>query len=121
MRVNDEGRKLGDALQGGGVTTSQVRNILDSFQRINELWEKDGPDERGRKLAKLGPNLTYLAARDTNSHRKAVLLGLAETLGSGVDEVLQATDESGERRRRFRALIDLVEAITAYHRLKARS
>jgi CRISPR/Cas system CSM-associated protein Csm2 small subunit len=50
-----------------------------------------------------------------------LLSGLAETLGHGIDGVLEEKLAEDERRRRYTALVDLVEAITAYHRVKARN
>jgi CRISPR/Cas system CSM-associated protein Csm2 small subunit len=58
-----------------------------------------------------------------------LLSDLAQTLGHGIDGVLAAAQEGDEItddqfrlcRERFTALVDLVEAITAYHRLRARN
>lgn len=121
LAVNELGQQLGDtlALAQQGATKSQVRNILNSFQAIAETWDATAAGERERQIARLKPNLVYLAARETNQDRKRLLSDLAETLGHGIDGVLEEKLAEDERRRRYTALVDLVEAITAYHRVKA--
>jgi CRISPR type III-A-associated protein Csm2 len=121
LAVNKLGKQLGDTLAQQGATKSQVRNILNSFQAIAETWDATAAGERERQIARLKPNLVYLAARETNQDRKRLLSGLAETLGHGIDGVLEEKLAEDERRRRYTALVDLVEAITAYHRVKARN
>lgn len=119
LAVNDLGQRLGNALVDGGATRSQVRNILNSFQIIKETWEAIGGSERGRQIARLKPNLVYLAARETNQGRRELLEGFAHTLGHGIDAVLADGATDGVKER-FVTLVDLVEAITAYHRVRTR-
>jgi CRISPR type III-A-associated protein Csm2 len=120
LAVNEHGKQLADALVAAGVTRSQVRNILNSFQAISESWEAGTPQEHGRQIARLKPNLVYLAARETNQQRKGRLAEFAETLGLCVDAVLDGGIAGQEMKRRFTTLVDLVEAVTAYHRARAR-
>lgn len=121
LAVNKFGQELGDTLAQQGATKSQVRNILNSFQAIAETWDATPAEERRWQIARLKHNLVYLAARETNPERKKLLSDLAETLGHGIDGVLEATEPDERCRRRYTALVDLVEAITAYHRVKARN
>lgn len=120
LAVNEHGEQLANALLGAGVTRSQVRNILNSFQAISEGWDAGTPHEQGRQIARLKPNLVYLAARETNPRRKERLVEFAETLGFGIDAVLEGDPNGPDMKRRYTALVDLVEAVTAYHRARAR-
>lgn len=116
LAVNELGKRLGDTLANRRIGRSQVRNILNSFQVIAETWDATDVAERGRQIARLKPNLIYLAARDTNRDKKDLLTGLADTLGYGIDAVLE---QGSPNQQRYTALVDLVEAITAYHRAKS--
>ena len=120
LAVNMLGQQLGKALIDGGASQSQVRTILNSFQAIAETWEATAPTERGRQIARLKPNLIYLAARETAQGKKTMLQGLAETLGFAIDRTLVA-GTTEEMRERFTTVVDLVEALTAYHRVGARA
>ena len=120
LTVNTLGQRLGKALIDGEASQSQVRNILNSFQAIAETWEATALTEWGRQIARLKPNLIYLAARETAQRKKTMLQGLAETLGFAIDHTLAAGTPE-EMRERFTTVVDLVEALTAYHRVGARA
>lgn len=120
LAVNELGKRLGDTLANQGIGRSQVRNILNSFQVIAESWDATDESERGRQIARLKPNLVYLAARETNHDKKELLTGLVNTLGYGIDAVLEQGLSNQHRYTRYTALVDLVEAITAYHRAQSR-
>lgn len=119
MAVNDLGRRLGEVLADGGVKNNKVRNILNSFQVILETWDGTGHDERQRQIVRLEPNLRYLAARETDSRSRAALEALVALLGRGVEMVVEPVSSASDVKARFTTLVDLVEAITAYHRVKA--
>lgn len=119
LAVNELGQRLGDELFAAGVKNSKVRNILNSFQAIAETWDATGKQERERQIARLQPNLIYFAARETDYKSKPALGRLAATLGQGVDRVLALDQPADEMKQRFTTLVDLVEAITAYHRAKS--
>ncbi len=116
LAVNELGEQLGRVL-ARDATPSQIRNILNSFQTIAETWEATHEDERERQIAKLKPNLVYLEARETHRDKRELLQGLTDTLGYGIDAVL--TGSPDQVKQRYTALVALVEAITAYHRLQA--
>src|SRR5262245_29305592 len=50
--VNVLAQQVANTLANGGVTKSQVRNVLNSFQNIAEPWESLSPAERRRQIAK---------------------------------------------------------------------
>lgn len=121
LAVNELGERLGRMLSRDGASSSQIRNILNSLQAISETWDtldqtEQQKMERGRQIGRLKPNLLYLAARETNRTKKDLLVGLATTLSHGIDAVLESTTDM---KQRYSALVDLVEAITAYHRVNA--
>lgn len=117
LAVNQLGKAWGDRLAAGTIKPTRVRNILNAFQAIAETWDGADPDRQKAEIARLKPNLTYLAARQTDTRQKLHLTELAEFLGQGVDVVLAPTATEAEMKQRYRTLVDLVEAITAYHRL----
>jgi CRISPR type III-A-associated protein Csm2 len=124
LAVNEFGERLGNRLADGGVSRSQVRNILNSFQNIAASWDATAPADRqrelGRQITRLKPNLVYLAGRETKQPARELLRELSNILGWGVDAVLAGNPPDAEKARRYTALVDLVEAMTAYHRAEAR-
>jgi len=116
--VNVEGQRIGTILARQSVTRSQARNILDSFQRITEAWESLDEMERVRSIGRLEPQLIYLAGRELNPYKKALLRDFAETVKLCITAVESAG--SPDRRNRYTVVVDFIEAITAYHRLTSR-
>lgn len=114
--VNDLAKGIAEALVSAKVTKSQVRNVLNSVQVIGETWDVTDSAEQGRQLARLVPNLYYLAGRETQRGRRDALTAFADTVDACVGNIL-----AGEPidRARYTVLADLVEAVTAYHRLRA--
>lgn len=97
-------------LVGNNLTRAQIRNIFTEVRKIEALWNARPKDALWR-LNMLKPKLDYQAVRT-----KPVEL-LRDVLTNAINQVNEA-DSDDERNRRFRVLVDLFEAILAYHRAK---
>jgi len=95
------------------LTRSQIRNIFTEMRQIETLWSSESSAKKTealRRLNMLKPKLAYQTARSS-----PVKL-LAEVLSEGITSVSTASEE--ERDQRFTRLVDLFEAILAYHRAR---
>lgn len=103
-----EAEKAGQSLATGRdrLTKSQIRNIFGTVRQIQLNWQSAmEPDEKRavvRQLLLLKPKLAYQAARE-----KAVK-PLADVLDAAIDQV-------EGKQERFQRLVELFEAILAYH------
>jgi CRISPR-associated protein Csm2 len=104
----EKAEKAGQSLATGRdrLTKSQIRNIFGTVRQIQLNWPPGmKPDEERavvRQLLLLKPKLAYQAARE-----KAVK-PLADVLDAAIDEV-------EGKQERFQRLVELFEAILAYH------
>jgi CRISPR-associated protein Csm2 len=102
----DEAEKAGKRLADDRLTKSQIRNIFGTVRQIQLNWPPSLSDEdkpaRVRELLLLKPKLAYQAAREPK------VRPLADVLDTAIDQV------EGERPR-FQRLVELFEAILAYH------
>lgn len=90
---------LGKELKGGGLTTSQIRNIYGMVKQM----EMRGFDPNEFVLLK--PKLAYMAARaGTDGAQKLK------------DALTEAIDEVGSDADKFARFVDFFEAILAYHK-----
>lgn len=99
-----------DSLVKRGLTRSQIRNIFTEMRQIEALWATDRAKAL-RRLNMLRPKLDY------QTERHETVGGLKEVLSRAIELVNQATNDE-ERSRRFRRLMELFEAILAYHHAK---
>ena len=102
----DQAQEAGKQLAGQRLTKSQIRNIFGTVRQIQLNWSPslDGPEERARvrELLLLKPKLAYQATRESK------VKPLADVLDVAIDQV------EGQRER-FQRLVELFEAILAYH------
>lgn len=103
----DEAEQAGQRLARDRLTKSQIRNIFGAVRRIELNWplsRKDDKDQSApvRELLLLKPKLAYQAARERT------VRPLADVLDVAIDQV------EGDRGR-FQRLVELFEAILAYH------
>jgi CRISPR type III-A-associated protein Csm2 len=89
------------------LNRAQIRNIFTEMRQIETMWSRD-PGEALRRLNMLKPKLAYQTARSPQ------LRGLAQVLSEGITLVSAARED--ERDDHFTRLVDLFEAILAYHR-----
>jgi len=101
-------RRTAEQLVRAGLTRSQMRTVFSEIRQIEALWQVE-PDKARRRLGLLKPKMAY----QTNRHK--ALKALADLIGKAIDLVLNA-ESPAERERRFRHLVDFVEAVLAYHR-----
>jgi CRISPR-associated protein Csm2 len=92
--AEEKARHLVSGRDNEKLSTSQVRNVLDSLQRMNRYDEG--------KLQMLRPRLAYAAGR----HK-----GRVRDLQAIMDIAIEMTDAGN-----FQNLKNLMEAIVAYHR-----
>jgi len=101
-----EADQAGEQLAGEKLTKNQIRNIFGTVRQIQLNWplSMSVTDEKARvrELLLLKPKLAYQAARE----RK--VKPLADVLDVAIDQV------QGQRVR-FQRLVELFEAILAYH------
>ena len=114
MTADPTGEKLvrfaeqtANRLKKNGLKTSQIRNIFTEVRQIQALWNRD-PDRAVRRLSMLRPKLAYQAKRVPE------VKGLKDVLTEAIDQVVQSPNEV--RDQRFQRLVDLFEAILAYHK-----
>jgi CRISPR-associated protein Csm2 len=93
--LNEEANKLGEDYYRGGLSSSQIRNILDKLQRMKSY------DPNGLQL--LRPLLAYAAGR----HKGKVL-----ELQRVVDRAIQMVKDESQ----FTNFKNFFEARVAYHR-----
>ena len=102
----DEADRAGKQLAAKRLTKSQIRNIFGTVRQIQLNWSPsisvEGERARVRELLLLKPKLAYQAARESR------VKPLADVLDLAIDQV-QA------KRERFQRLVELFEAILAYH------
>ena len=102
----DQAQEAGKQLAGQRLTKSQIRNIFGTVRQIQLNWSPslDGAEERARvrELLLLKPKLAYQATRESK------VKPLADVLDVAIDQV------EGQRER-FQRLVELFEAILAYH------
>jgi len=90
---------LGQSLQQGHLTTSQIRNIYGTVKQMEMRGFNPG------EFVLLKPKLAYAAARaDTPGARE-----LKDVLTWAIDEV-------GDDETKFARFVDFFEAILAYHK-----
>jgi CRISPR-associated protein Csm2 len=102
----DEAEQAGRALASSRLTKNQIRNIFGTVRQIQSNWPASiSPEDRQarvRELLLLKPKLAYQAAREPKVEP------LADVLDVAIDHV-------EGRRERFQRLVELFEAILAYH------
>ncbi len=104
----EQAQAFGQELAKDQLTTSQLRNAFGTMRQINFSWESRGSQASLRKALLLKPRLAYQAQRDQK------MKPLAQVISGAIDYVAESHD-SEEQRRRFGYLMDLFEAIVAYH------
>jgi len=102
----DEADRAGRQLAEKRLAKNQIRNIFGTVRQIQLNWSPSisAEDERARvrELLLLKPKLAYQSARERR------VKPLADVLDVAIDQV------QGQRER-FRRLVELFEAILAYH------
>lgn len=102
----DEAGQAGKQLAANKLTKNQIRNIFGTVRQIQLNWAPSlsAEDERARvrELLLLKPKLAYQAARERR------VKPLADVLDVAIDQVQG-------KRERFLRLVELFEAILAYH------
>ena len=102
----EEAERAGQQLASQRLTKNQIRNIFGAVRQIQMNWAPSASAEdqkaRVRELLLLKPKLAYQAAREPK------MKPLAEVLDTAIDQV------EGQRER-FQRLVELFEAILAYH------
>ena len=102
----EQAERAGQELARQRLTKSQIRNIFGTVRQIQLNWPASISDgerrARVRELLLLKPKLAYQAARESK------VGPLADVLDVAIDQV-------GDRRERFQRLVELFEAILAYH------
>lgn len=102
----EEAEAAGEMLAGNKLTKSQIRNLFGTVRQIQMNWPSSlSPEEeksRVRELLLLKPKLAYQATRQKG------VKPLADVLDLAIDQV-------DGRRERFQRLVELFEAILAYH------
>jgi CRISPR-associated protein Csm2 len=87
-----------------GITTAQIRNIFGEIKKIEMEWERN-PASSWVRLQLLRPKLAYTAKRAEKSKGYA----FKEVLSEAIVKVDGKTEN-------FQRLVNLFEAILAYHR-----
>lgn len=102
----DEADRAGRQLADKRLAKNQIRNIFGTVRQIQLNWSPSISTEdaraRVRELLLLKPKLAYQAAREPK------VKPLADVLDVAIDQV------QGQRER-FQRLVELFEAILAYH------
>lgn len=101
-----EAEQFGKAVERGGLSTSQVRNI---FSAVKKMEQREFSPKVVEQLVLLKPKMAYAAAR----HDKAGLTALKEVLSDAIDVVATSTEKQKEH---FKHFVNFFEAILAYHR-----
>lgn len=102
-------KQAATALDKADIKHGQIRNIFNEMRKIENLWPGD---EAVRRLNMLKPKLSYQRKRLRRGQRKFETL--EKDLSNAIDLVTNAS-EKRERNDRFQRLVNLLEAITAYH------
>ncbi|MCS7216577.1 MAG: type III-A CRISPR-associated protein Csm2 [Candidatus Bipolaricaulota bacterium] len=87
---------------------AQARDIFDELRQIESLWLRD-PQQALRRLHLLRPKLAY------RRKRTPALEPLAQVLDAAIQEVVKG-DAEAAKKERFQRLVELAEAIVAYHK-----
>ncbi len=96
--------RIGEALAGQKLTTSQIRAIFGEVRRIEGDW-KTNPTRANRSLILLKPKMAYRAEKE----RGKGVENLVSVLSPAIDHVQGNSDN-------FTRFVDFFEAILAYHR-----
>jgi CRISPR-associated protein Csm2 len=106
----EQSRTFGEELAKDGLTTSQIRSVFGAVRLVQSTWERDRTQSNAnlRKVLLLKPRLAYQAKREPK------LRPLAEVLSSSITFIAEPHD-SDEQKRRFGHMVDLFEAVLAYH------
>jgi CRISPR-associated protein Csm2 len=107
-------QQLAERLVRDQLTRGQMRIVFSEMRQIEADWnsaerEKKDTSEAQRRLRLLQPKLAY------QKERTPALAALSSALTDGIDVVFKATD-AAERGKRFRYLMQFLEAVLAYHR-----
>jgi CRISPR-associated protein Csm2 len=94
--------KMGEILKNGGLKTTQIRKFLDGMRKLDVQFNK-GKDFNPDNVILLKPKLAYAAGRNSEVKPLMDILDPAITAG-------------GKTYKDFTRLLDLVEAIVAYHK-----
>ena len=102
----EEAERAGQQLASQRLTKNQIRNVFGTVRQIQMNWPPSiSPEDekaRVRELFLLKPKLAYQAAREPK------VKPLADVLDVAIDQV------DGQRER-FQRMVELFEAILAYH------
>ena len=102
----EQAKRAGERLAAKDLSKTQIRGIFGTVRQIQLNWPSRGggasTPSQVRQLLLLKPKLAYQAARD------AKVKPLADVLDAAIDQV------QGQRVR-FQRLVELFEAILAYH------
>ncbi len=93
---------MGEILKNGGLKTTQIRKFLDGMRKLDVQFNK-GKDFNPDNVILLKPKLAYAAGRNSEVKPLMDILDPAITAG-------------GKTYKDFTRLLDLVEAIVAYHK-----
>ncbi len=92
--------KLGNFLYKNRLTTSQIRNVYGELKRI----QMKGFDNEKTAFMLLKPKMAYATARNNNDGQKEL------------NRVFIAAFEYVNNKDQYKNLMDLMEAILAYHK-----
>lgn len=94
-----------------GMTTSQIRNIFGELRRIQMNGYKD---KEKTSFMLLKPKLAYVVKRN-NAKNTHPLYKFFELFSVGFDVITKAENEQ-DGERKFENLMQLMEAVLAYHK-----
>lgn len=109
--------KIGKSLYEQQLSTNQIRNVFGTARQIQLRWDMDC-ERSYRDAILLIPKLGYFAEREKRA--KANKSEGMETLQKVLEPALRMMTEPGvsptEKRNRFVRIMELFEAIVAYHK-----